>query len=99
MAVPADLEQIFEIKLTEVMSIGCPSRDGALEVDAADAIAAAAERAAAPWSGPGSAVTTGLAGSSASLLGGSRLLVIDADGLNAIAGGSSRSPIGPPRRC
>ena len=26
-AVPADLERIFEVKLTEVMSIGCASRD------------------------------------------------------------------------
>jgi len=29
-AVPADLESIFEVKLTEVMSRGCPSEDGAL---------------------------------------------------------------------
>ena len=29
-AVPADLESIFEIKLTEVMSVGCASREGRL---------------------------------------------------------------------
>src|SRR5919108_277013 len=28
--VPDELEDIFEIKLTEVMTVGCPSRDGAL---------------------------------------------------------------------
>ena len=28
-AVPAELEPIFEVKLTEVMSVGCPSADGA----------------------------------------------------------------------
>ena len=30
-AVPAELEAIFEIKLTEVMSVGCPSADGHLD--------------------------------------------------------------------
>ena len=86
-AVPADLEQIFEIKLTEVMSIGCPSRDGALEVDAADAIAAAAERAAAAVVGPGLGRHDGareLVGELARRI--EAPLVIDADGLNAIAG-------------
>ena len=86
-AVPADLEQIFEIKLTEAMSIGCPSRDGALEVDAADAIAAAAERAAAAVVGPGLGRHDGareLVGELARRI--EAPLVIDADGLNAIAG-------------
>ena len=52
-AVPAELEQIFEIKLTEVMSIGCASADGHLTTAAADAILEAAERAAAVVLGPG----------------------------------------------
>jgi ADP-dependent NAD(P)H-hydrate dehydratase / NAD(P)H-hydrate epimerase len=86
-AVPAELEQIFEVKLTEVMSVGCPSRDGALRTEAADAIVAAAERAAAAVVGPG----LGRGEDAAELVGdlARRLeapLVIDADGLNAIAG-------------
>jgi ADP-dependent NAD(P)H-hydrate dehydratase / NAD(P)H-hydrate epimerase len=86
-AVPADLEQIFEIKLTEVMSIGCPSRDGALELDAADAIAAAAERAAAAVVGPGLGRHDGARGLVGELARRIEApLVIDADGLNAIAG-------------
>jgi hydroxyethylthiazole kinase-like uncharacterized protein yjeF len=86
-AVPADLEQIFEIKLTEVMSIGCPSREGALEVDAADAIAAAAERAAAAVVGPGLGRHDGARELVAELARRIEApLVIDADGLNAIAG-------------
>jgi ADP-dependent NAD(P)H-hydrate dehydratase / NAD(P)H-hydrate epimerase len=86
-AVPAELEQIFEVKLTEVMSIGCPSRDGALCPDAADAIVSAAERAAAAVVGPGLGRREG-AGELVDELA-RRIeapLVIDADGLNAIAG-------------
>ena len=52
-AVPAELEAIFEVKLTEVMSVGCPSADGALAAAAAEPIIAAAERAAAVAVGPG----------------------------------------------
>src|SRR4051794_4836783 len=44
-AVPADLEHIFEIKLTEVMSIGCASRDGRLRPAASEQILGAAGRA------------------------------------------------------
>ncbi len=50
---PAELEQIFEIKLTEVMSIGCASADGRLAPAAAEPILEAAERAAAVVLGPG----------------------------------------------
>ena len=52
-AVPAELESIFEVKLTEVMSIGCPGADGHLTEGAADSIVEAAERAAAVVLGPG----------------------------------------------
>ena len=52
-AVPAELEPIFEAKLTEVMSVACPSADGAFTSAAAEPIAAAAERAAAVVLGPG----------------------------------------------
>jgi ADP-dependent NAD(P)H-hydrate dehydratase / NAD(P)H-hydrate epimerase len=86
-AVPAELEQIFEVKLTEVMSIGCPSRGGALEPAAAAPIAAAAERAAAVVVGPGLGRHDGAAELVGELAPGIEApLVIDADGLNAIAG-------------
>jgi ADP-dependent NAD(P)H-hydrate dehydratase / NAD(P)H-hydrate epimerase len=86
-AVPAELEQIFEVKLTEVMSIGCPSRDGALLPDAADAIVSAAERAAAAVVGPGLGRREGAAELVDELARRIEApLVIDADGLNAIAG-------------
>jgi ADP-dependent NAD(P)H-hydrate dehydratase / NAD(P)H-hydrate epimerase len=52
-AVPADLEHIFEIKLTEVMSLGCASRDGRLRPAASEKILGAAERAAAVVLGSG----------------------------------------------
>jgi hydroxyethylthiazole kinase-like uncharacterized protein yjeF len=86
-AVPDELEPIFEIKLTEVMSRGCPSRDGHLDPGAAEAIAAAAERAAAVALGPGLGRFEGaseLVGTLATAI--AVPVVIDADGLNALAG-------------
>jgi ADP-dependent NAD(P)H-hydrate dehydratase / NAD(P)H-hydrate epimerase len=86
-AVPADLEQIFEVKLTEVMSRGCASEDGALGPDSAEEILDVCEGAAAAVLGPG------LGRAEGSLELARRLarrieapLVIDADGLNAHAG-------------
>jgi NAD(P)H-hydrate epimerase len=86
-AVPADLEPIFEAKLTEVMSVGCPSAEGRLSAAAAKPIAAAAARAAAVVVGPG----LGRGDDAAELVAelARRIeapLVIDADGLNALAG-------------
>ncbi len=86
-AVPAELEQIFEIKLTEVMSVGCPSDDGHLTPDASAPVQEAAERAAAVVLGPG-------LGRHEDALELARMLpgfidvpmVIDADALNAHAG-------------
>src|SRR5436190_3158036 len=52
-AVPASLNEIFEVKLTEVMSVPLPDRDGHLLSGAAPAIAEAAERADAIVLGPG----------------------------------------------
>ncbi len=85
-AVPAELEAIFEVKLTEAMSIGCPSADGALAVAAAEPIIAAAERAAAVAVGPG----LGRAEAARPLVAelARRIaapLVIDAGGLDAVA--------------
>jgi NAD(P)H-hydrate epimerase len=86
-AVPDELEQIFELKLTEVMSRGCPTEDGALAGEAADVIAETAQRAAAVLLGPGLGrrdwSTDLVADVSARI---EAPLVIDADGLNALAG-------------
>ena len=86
-AVPAELEAIFEIKLTEVMSVGCPSADGHLTSDAAEPILEAAARAAAVVLGPG----LGRAEESFALVAEvaprfEAPLVLDADGINAVAG-------------
>ena len=85
-AVPVDLQTIVEIKLTEVMTRGIGAGD-TLGDDDADAIAAAAEGAAAVVLGPG------LGRDESSLALARELpprieapLVIDADGLNAHAG-------------
>jgi ADP-dependent NAD(P)H-hydrate dehydratase / NAD(P)H-hydrate epimerase len=90
-AVPADLEPIFEQKLTEVMSVGCPSEDGRLGPDAAEAVVGAFERAAAGVLGPGLGRDPGsfsLAHEVAAAI--KAPLVIDADGLNAFAEGLER---------
>jgi ADP-dependent NAD(P)H-hydrate dehydratase / NAD(P)H-hydrate epimerase len=85
-AVPAELETIFEIKLTEVMSRGIGSGRRLAEGDA-DAIAQAASGAACVALGPG------LGRDESSLALARELarrieapMVIDADGLNAHAG-------------
>ena len=86
-AVPADLEPIFEQKLTEVMSVGCPSEGGHLGTDAAESVIGAFERAAAGVLGPGLGRAPGsltLAREVAVAI--EAPLVIDADGLNAFAG-------------
>jgi ADP-dependent NAD(P)H-hydrate dehydratase / NAD(P)H-hydrate epimerase len=86
-AVPADLERIFEIKLTEVMSIGCASRDGRLRPAASEQILGAAERAACVVLGSGMGREQGTQRLIQELA--ERIeapLVIDADGLNAFAG-------------
>ena len=86
-AVPADLEHIFEIKLTEVMSLGCASRDGKLRPAASEQILNASERAAAVVLGSGMGREQGTQRLIHELT--ERIeapLVIDADGLNAHAG-------------
>jgi ADP-dependent NAD(P)H-hydrate dehydratase / NAD(P)H-hydrate epimerase len=86
-AVPADLEQIFEVKLTEVMTLGCASRDGRLRPAASEQILGAAERAACVVLGSGMGREQGtqrLIGELTERI--EAPLVIDADGLNAHAG-------------
>jgi NAD(P)H-hydrate epimerase len=86
-AVPADLESIFELAQPEVMSIGCPGGDGCLAPASLKAVLRAFEPAAAGVLGPGMGRDPGtveLARDAAAAI--EAPLVIDADGLNAFAG-------------
>jgi NAD(P)H-hydrate epimerase len=86
-AVPADLESIFELGQPEVMSIGCPGGDGCLAPASLKAVLRAFEPAAAGVLGPGMGRDPGsveLARDAAAAI--EAPLVIDADGLNAFAG-------------
>jgi NAD(P)H-hydrate epimerase len=84
--VPAELEPIFEAKLTEVMTRACPSAGGAFSPDAAGPILEAAERADALVLGPGLGRTDAALGVAREVASAARApLVLDADGLNAHA--------------
>ncbi len=86
-AVPADLEPIFEAAQPEVMSVGCPGGDGCLAPGSLKAVLRSFERAAAGALGPGMGRDPGsveLARDAADAI--EAPLVIDADGLNAFAG-------------
>ena len=86
-AVPADVEAIVEAKLTEVMTIGCASREGSLRRAASEQIMEAAESAAAVVLGPGMGREDGTKDLARQLAKRIRApLVLDADGLNAHAG-------------
>lgn len=86
-AVPADVEAIVEAKLTEVMTIGCASREGRLRRAASEQIMDAAESAAAVVLGPGMGREDGTKDLARQLAKRIRApLVLDADGLNAHAG-------------
>ncbi len=100
-AVPAALEDIFEVKLTEVMSRGFEGSGAALAPGDAEGILEAAQGAAAVVLGPGlgrSDEALALARELAPRVDAP--LLIDADGLNALAGrldcARGRAPI---RRC
>jgi NAD(P)H-hydrate epimerase len=86
-AVPADLEPIFEGAQPEVMSAGCPGGDGCLAPTSLKTVLKAFERAAAGVLGPGMGRDPGtveLARDAAAAI--EAPLVVDADGLNAFAG-------------
>jgi NAD(P)H-hydrate epimerase len=86
-AVPADLEPIFEGAQPEVMSVGCPGGDGCLAPASLKPILKTFERAAAGVLGPGLGRDPGsveLAREAVAAI--EAPLVIDADGLNAFAG-------------
>jgi NAD(P)H-hydrate epimerase len=90
-AVPADLEPIFESGRPEVMSAGCPGGDGCLAPASLRKLLKAFERAAAGVLGPGLGRDPGaieLARDAAMAI--KAPLVIDADGLNAFAGQAAR---------
>ena len=85
-AVPADLEPVFEAGEPEVMSVGCPGGDGCLAPASAKAVLRAFERAAAGVLGPGMGRDPGTIELAREVVGGIEApLVIDADGLNAFA--------------
>jgi ADP-dependent NAD(P)H-hydrate dehydratase / NAD(P)H-hydrate epimerase len=90
-AVPADLEAIFEQGQPEVMSVGCPGGDGCLAPASAKPLLRACERAAAVVLGPGlgrDPASVELAREVLAAIGAP--LVLDADGLNAFAGEPER---------
>lgn len=86
-AVPADLEVVFELAQPEVMSVACPGGDGCLVPASEKAVVRTFERAAAGVLGPGLGKDPGsfeLARTVAARI--EAPLLIDADGLNAFAG-------------
>jgi ADP-dependent NAD(P)H-hydrate dehydratase / NAD(P)H-hydrate epimerase len=86
-AVPADLNVVFEIAQPEVMSVACPGGDGCLAPASEKAVLRVFERAAAGVLGPGLGRDPGSFELARSLVGKIEApLVIDADGLNAFAG-------------
>jgi hydroxyethylthiazole kinase-like uncharacterized protein yjeF len=87
-AVPADLEPIFEQGQPEVMSVGCPGGDGCLVPASAKSLLRAFERAAAGVFGPGLGRDPGSVELAHEVVPRIEApLVLDADGLGAFAGG------------
>lgn len=86
-AVPADLEAVFEQAQPEVMSVGCPGGDGCLAPASRKTVLRTFERAAAGVLGPGLGRDPGALELAREAAAGIEApLVIDADGLNAFAG-------------
>jgi hydroxyethylthiazole kinase-like uncharacterized protein yjeF len=86
-AVPADLEAVFEAGEPEVMSVGCPGGDGCLTPASSKAVLRVFERAAVGVLGPGLGRDPGSVELAREVVGAIEApLVIDADGLNAFAG-------------
>jgi ADP-dependent NAD(P)H-hydrate dehydratase / NAD(P)H-hydrate epimerase len=86
-AVPADLEIVFELAQPEVMSIGCPGGDGCLVPASEKAVLRTFARAAAGVLGPGLGKDPGSFELARTVAGKIEApLLIDADGLNAFAG-------------
>jgi hydroxyethylthiazole kinase-like uncharacterized protein yjeF len=97
-AVPADLETVFELAQPEVMSVGCPGGDGCLVPASEKALLRVFERAEAGVLGPGLGKDPGSFELARAVAGKIEApLLIDADGLNAFAGrlGELRARTGP----
>jgi NAD(P)H-hydrate epimerase len=86
-AVPAELEHVFEAAQPEVMSVGCPGGDGCLAPASAKPLLRAFESAAAGVLGPGLGRDPGSVELARQAIGRIEApLILDADGLNAFAG-------------
>ena len=86
-AVPADLEMVFELAQPEVMSAACPGGDGCLVPASKKAVLKSFERAAAGVLGPGLGRDPGSFELVREVVTKIEApLVIDADGLNSFAG-------------
>lgn len=86
-AIPSDLEAVFEAGQPEVMSVGCPGGDGCLAPASVKAATKAFERAAAGVLGPGLGRDPGSFEFAQQVAYAVTCpLVIDADGLNSFAG-------------
>jgi ADP-dependent NAD(P)H-hydrate dehydratase / NAD(P)H-hydrate epimerase len=84
---PAELESTFSVRLLEAMMVGLPSEDGSLSPEAVEPALKAIRRADAVVLGPGLGRTDGARAFAREMF--ERIdvpLVIDADGLNALAG-------------
>ncbi len=85
--VPASLELVFETRLLEVMTRAMPDADGALSPDGVDVALAAVARAGALVLGPGAGRSDGAVAFVRALAAQADVpLLLDADGLNALAG-------------
>jgi ADP-dependent NAD(P)H-hydrate dehydratase / NAD(P)H-hydrate epimerase len=86
-AVPADLELVFESGQMEVMSVACPGGDGCLAPASEKSVLRTFEGAAAGVLGPGLGRNPGSFEMARDVVAKIQApLVIDADGLNAFAG-------------
>jgi hydroxyethylthiazole kinase-like uncharacterized protein yjeF len=86
-AVPADLNLVFELAQPEVMSVACPGGDGCLVPASEKSVLRTFERAAAGIVGPGLGKDPGSFELAREVVGKIEApLVLDADGLNAFAG-------------
>jgi NAD(P)H-hydrate epimerase len=85
--VPESLNPVFEVKLTEVMSLPFADAGGSLLAGAADAVLEATERADVVVLGPGLGRAEGSFALAVDLIERiDRPLLVDADALNALAG-------------
>lgn len=94
--VPKAIYEIVASKITEGMPSPLPDEDGALAPEAVDRILDMADSATAIAVGPGLSNVQGPAEVVSALLRTTKPLVIDADGLNVLAGKTDRLPRSAP---